>query len=81
MSDRASQREASFFAGYLLMALQHLSDESVLTLYENIREQVSADIRLGSQHRLLGETARQQELRLREELERRGLRFTPIDWR
>ena len=63
------------------MALHNLSDESVLTLYENIREQVSADVRLGSRHRLLGETARQHEIRFREELERRGVRFTPIVWR
>jgi hypothetical protein len=35
---------------------------------------------LGSRHRLLGETARQQEARLRAELDRRRLRFTPIVW-
>jgi hypothetical protein len=62
------------------MAIQDLSDESILALYENIRQQVLADIRLGSRHRLLGETARQYERQLREEQERRGLRFTPIDW-
>ena len=57
-----------------------LADESVLRLYDSIREQVSADIRLGSRHRLLGEAAQQQAERLREELDRRGLQYTPIVW-
>ena len=43
------------------MGIEVLTDESVLTLYENIRQQVSADIRLGDRYRLLGETAKQQE--------------------
>jgi hypothetical protein len=57
-----------------------LADENVLRLYDSIREQVSADIRLGSRHRLLGEVAQQQAERLRVELDRRGLRYTPIVW-
>ena len=52
---------------------------SMLHLYENIREQVAADLR--SPHRLLSEMARQQAERLREELDRRGLRYSYIDWR
>ncbi|WP_024519343.1 hypothetical protein [Bradyrhizobium sp. Tv2a-2] len=63
------------------MAIQDLSDESVLKFYENIRQQVSADMQAGGKHRLLGETARQQAQRLGDELDRRRLRFTPIDWR
>jgi hypothetical protein len=62
------------------MAIRDLSDESVLKLYDNIRQQVSADMRVGGKHRLVGETAKQQAQRLREELDRRRLRFTPIDW-
>ena len=62
------------------MALQDLTDESILKLYESIRQQVAADVQLGSKHRLLGDTAQQQAERLREELERRRLKFTPIDW-
>ena len=62
------------------MGIEVLTDESVLTLYENIRQQVSADIRLGDRYRLLGETAKQQELRLRREIDRRGLRVTAIHW-
>lgn len=62
------------------MALQDLTDESVLKLYESIRQQVAADIQLGSRYRLLGDTAKQQAQRLRDELDRRKVRFTPIDW-
>lgn len=63
------------------MPIEDLSDESVLKLYENIRQQVTADFHQGSKHRLLGETAKQQAQRLRDELDRRKLRFMPIDWR
>ncbi|WP_407186855.1 hypothetical protein [Bradyrhizobium centrosematis] len=62
------------------MAIQDLSDASVLKLYENIRQQVAADLRLGSKHRLLGETAKREALRLEEELKRRRLPYTPISW-
>jgi hypothetical protein len=63
------------------MGIENLSNDSVLHLYENIRQQVAADLELGSRHRLLGETARQQAERLREELDRRRLRYSPINWR
>jgi hypothetical protein len=62
------------------VALQDLSDESILKLYDSIRQQASAELQAGGKYRLLGETAKQQAQRLREELERRRLRFTPIDW-
>jgi hypothetical protein len=60
--------------------LQELSDEGILLLYDNIREQASADIRARSRHRLLGETAKKQAERLREELDRRRLDYSPIVW-
>ena len=59
----------------------NLSDESLLTLYESIRQQVSEDLRLGSQHRLMGEAAKQQSERLFEEIERRHLHVSPILWK
>ena len=62
------------------MALEDLTDESVLKLYESIRQHVAAEVELGSRYRLLGDTAKQQAGRLRDELDRRRLRFTPIDW-
>ncbi len=63
------------------MDIEILSDESLLTLYENIRQQVSADIRLGSRHRLVGEAAKQRAEQLRQEIDRRGLQIAPIIWR
>ena len=62
------------------MTIRDLTDASVLKLYENIRQQVHADVRLGSNHRLLGETAKRQAQRLREEIDRRGLQANPINW-
>ena len=62
------------------MGIEVLTNESVLTLYENIRQLVSADIRLGDRYRLLGETAKHQETRLCREIDRRGLRVTAIHW-
>jgi hypothetical protein len=63
------------------MGLEDLSDDSLLRLYENIREQVAADLGLGSRYRLLGETAWQQAERFRQELDRRRLQYAHIDWR
>jgi hypothetical protein len=62
------------------VGIELLTDESVLVLYENIRQQLSADLRLGDRYRLLGETARQEEVRLRREIDRRGLRVAAIYW-
>jgi len=57
-----------------------LTDETVLKLFDSIHEQASADIRLGGRHRLLGEAARKHADRLREELDRRRVRYAPIVW-
>ena len=62
------------------MGIEKLSDDSLLLLYENIREQVAADLSLGSRHRLLGAAAKQRAERIREELDRRRLRYRLIDW-
>jgi hypothetical protein len=62
------------------MGIESLTDESVLRLYESIRQQVEADTLLGSRHRLLRETAKQEAERLRAELDRRRMRYAPIDW-
>ncbi len=58
----------------------HLSDQSVLRLYESIRHQVDADKALGTKYRLVGRAARERAEKLREELTRRELKFTPIVW-
>jgi hypothetical protein len=63
-----------------MIDVRFLSDESVLRFYESIREQVSADLRLDSRYRLMGASARQQADRLQQEMTRRHMRFTPIEW-
>jgi hypothetical protein len=63
------------------MDIEILNDGSLLTLYENIREQVCADIRLGDRHRLVGDAARQRAEQLRKEIDRRGLQIEPIIWK
>jgi hypothetical protein len=60
--------------------ITRLADENVLRLYDSIRQQVALDARSGSRHRFIGETARQYAERLRAEMDRRHLRFSPIDW-
>ena len=60
--------------------IEHLSDESILLLYENVRQQVAADIRTGSPYRLVGNTAKKEAERLRLEIDRRGLQAAPIVW-
>jgi hypothetical protein len=55
-------------------------DQSLLRYYESVRRQVDADKWLGGRYRFVGDTAKQYAERLREELERRRLQFTPIDW-
>jgi hypothetical protein len=56
------------------------SDESLLVFYENVRRQVDADIKSGGGYRFIGESVKQYADRLSEEMDRRRLRFTPIDW-
>jgi len=55
-------------------------DESLLSFYENVRRQVESDKRSGGRYRLAGESVKQYADRLREELDRRRLRFSPIEW-
>jgi hypothetical protein len=62
------------------MNFSDAKDESLLTYYESVRRQVEADMRGGGRYRFVGESARQYAERLSEEMDRRRLRFTPIDW-
>jgi hypothetical protein len=67
-----SEREQMNFA--------HSNDHSLLSFYESVRRQVEADKSLSGRVRFVGDTAKQYAERLREEMERRRLRFIPIDW-
>jgi hypothetical protein len=62
------------------MKFSDTSDESLIAFYENIRQQVRADMQSGGRYRFVGESARQYADGLREEMDRRRLNFTPIDW-
>jgi hypothetical protein len=51
-----------------------------LTFYEGVRRQVDLDKQAGGRYRLAGDGVKQYADKLREEMERRRLRFTPIEW-
>jgi hypothetical protein len=55
-------------------------DERLLAFYENVRRQVEMDVLSGGRYRFAGEGVKQYADKLREEMDRRRLRFTPIDW-
>jgi hypothetical protein len=63
------------------MGIEMLTDESVLRFYEDIRQQVAADLANEARYRFMGEAARQHAERLRIEIARRRLRCNPIEWR
>ncbi len=62
------------------MSFVQSKDERLLAFYENIRRQVELDQQSGGPHRLIGEGVKRYAESLREEMDRRRLRFTPIDW-
>ena len=61
------------------MNFDNTADESLVAYYENVRRQVDADIKSGGSYRFIGESVKQYADRLGEEMDRRRLRFTPID--
>jgi hypothetical protein len=61
------------------MSLERLSDEWVTRMFEGIRKEVAADIGSGW-HPLIGEATKQRAKTLADELTRRGIQFSPIDW-
>jgi hypothetical protein len=62
------------------MNFSNSKDERLLAYYENVRRQVELDNRSGGRYRLAGDGVKQYAEKLREEMDRRRLRFTPIDW-
>jgi hypothetical protein len=57
-----------------------MTDESLLAYYESVRRQVAADSQLEDRYRLAGGTVKEYAERLKDEMRRRQIRFTPIDW-
>jgi hypothetical protein len=62
------------------MNFDGIKDENLVIFYESVRQQVVADIQAGGRYRLIGDSVKQYADRLGEEMNRRRLRFTPIDW-
>jgi hypothetical protein len=60
------------------MNFSQMKDERLLAFYENVRQQVALDA--GSHYRFAGDGVRAYAERLREEMDRRRLNFTRIDW-
>jgi hypothetical protein len=55
-------------------------DESLLSFYDNVRRQVELDTKSGGRYRFASDGVKQYADKLREEIDRRRLRFTPIEW-
>jgi hypothetical protein len=62
------------------MDLSNSKDERLLSFYDGVRREVELDIRSGGRYRFAGDGVKQYADKLREEMERRRLRFTPIEW-
>ena len=60
------------------MNFSQMKDERLLLFYEAVREQVIFDG--NSPHRFAGEGVRAYADKLREEMDRRRIRYMPIDW-
>lgn len=59
------------------MSFAQSKDERFLTFYDNVRTQVEID--KSGRYRFAGDGVKQYAEKVREEIERRRLRFTPID--
>ena len=62
------------------MNFANSKDETLLLFYQSVRDQVQADNQLGGKYRFAGDGVKQYADKLRDEMERRRLRFSPIDW-
>jgi hypothetical protein len=62
------------------MNFSKANDESLIVFYENVRRQVRADMQSGGRYRFVGESTKQYADTLCEEMDRRRIEFTPIDW-
>ena len=56
------------------------NDETLIAFYESVRRQVEADKQSGGRHRLVGASTKKYADTVREEMNRRQMKYTPIDW-
>lgn len=62
------------------MNFSRSKDDTLLVFYENIRRQVEVDTQSGGRYRFAGDGVKQYANELREEMDRRRLRYSRIDW-
>jgi hypothetical protein len=62
------------------MNFSEAKDETLLAFYASVQRQVDADNQSGGRYPFVSESAKQYASKLREEMDRRRLRVTPIDW-
>ena len=60
------------------MSFENTPDERLMHFYENIRQQAELD--RPHKHKLIGPSVRQYADRLRDEMVKRRLQHSPIDW-
>jgi hypothetical protein len=60
------------------MNYSQMKDERLLAFYEHARQRVA--LHAGSHYRFAGDGVRAYADNLREEMDKRRLKFTPIDW-
>jgi hypothetical protein len=63
-----------------MMNFSQSKDERLLAFYDSVGRQVELDMRSGGRYRFAGDGVKQYADKLREEMERRRLRFMPIEW-
>jgi hypothetical protein len=62
------------------MSFSQSTDERLLVFYEGVRKQVELDRHAGNRHRFAGEGVKKYAEQLREEMDRRRLRYNRIIW-
>ncbi|MGX4770571.1 hypothetical protein ACWAUC_12340 [Bradyrhizobium guangdongense] len=60
------------------MPFENVSDHFIIHMYEAIRDDVHAEVTTGV--RLVSGPAQERAEQLRQEIERRGLFYKPIEW-
>jgi hypothetical protein len=63
-----------------VMNFANATNETLIAFYESVRRQVQADAHSNGRRRLVGVSTKQYAGTVREEMDRRRMTFTPVDW-
>jgi hypothetical protein len=63
-----------------VMDFSTAGDETLIAFYESVRRQVEADKQSGGISRLVGASTKKYADTVREEMNRRQMKYAPIDW-